>query len=375
MHKLRWLLLSGLFVGLSACSDKEEEEDTDSEQAETDTASDIDITVENGDLDQDGYTEEEGDCDDANAMVYPNGDEICDGIDNNCDGLIDEDVLTSFYADSDGDGYGNPDILTEGCEPPEGYSNNGSDCDDGNNQSHPGADDIDVDGIDQDCDQVDGPDLDGDGVADYQFGGEDCDDMDDTVQSRPNDADCDGYEAPDDCDDTDNSIYPMAGDVAGDGVDSDCDEIDCDAEFQQGLVAESIVVTGNLDATADSTTTPLGSISFDGMTEWISHAEYVADYSADIEILDANHATQTLHFLFEHTMEGSWDYYVLVESATIETSFGSFMSSGMAFVISQGTLQFDSNGEIDSSTQLNTSTYTPWNFKDAPPPRFQPGFW
>ena len=296
MHKLRWLLLSGLFVGLSACSDKEEEEDTHSEQAETDTASDIDITVENGDLDQDGYTEEEGDCDDANAMVYPNGDEICDGIDNNCDGLIDEDVLTSFYADSDGDGYGNPDILTEGCELPEGYSNNGSDCDD-----------------------------------------------------------------------TDSSIYPMAGDVAGDGVDSDCDGSDCDAEFQQGVVAESIVVTGNLDATADSTTTPLGSMSFDGMTEWISDAEYVADYSADIEILDANHATQTLHFLFEHATEGSWDYYVLVESATIETSFGSFMSSGMAFVISQGTLQFDSNGELDSSTQLNTSTYTPWNFKDAPP--------
>ncbi|MEC7984713.1 MAG: flagellar basal body FlgE domain-containing protein [Myxococcota bacterium] len=296
--------MSGLLVGLSACSDKEEVEDTGSEQEETDTSADADITVEYDDLDEDGYTEEEGDCDDGDASVFP------------------------------------------------------------------GAVDSDVDGVDQDCDQVDGPDLDGDGVADSQFGGEDCDDTDDTVQSRPNDADCDGYEAPEDCDDTDDSIYPMAGDVAGDGVDSDCDEVDCDAGFRQGLVADSIVITGNLDAAADSTTSPLGSMIFDGMTESIAAAEDVADYSASIEILDANHATQTLHLLFEHTMEGGWNYYVLGDAAAIETSFNAIMPSGMAFVISTGMLQFESSGEIASSTQLNSSGVTPWNFKDAPPQDF-----
>ena len=64
----------------------------------------------NNDVDGDGYTDDV-DCDDNNASVNPSATEYCDGIDNNCDGTIDEDSAADasiFYADSDSDGYGDP---------------------------------------------------------------------------------------------------------------------------------------------------------------------------------------------------------------------------------------------------------------------------
>ena len=66
------------------------------------------------DADGDGYTEEEGDCDDSDAHSHTI--EICDGIDNNYDGQIDEEVTTVFYADGDGDGFGNSEYVEEACE-------------------------------------------------------------------------------------------------------------------------------------------------------------------------------------------------------------------------------------------------------------------
>ena len=56
------------------------------------------------DADGDGFLSNE-DCDDNDATVYPNATETCDGIDNNCDGEIDEELTTRFYSDSDGDGF------------------------------------------------------------------------------------------------------------------------------------------------------------------------------------------------------------------------------------------------------------------------------
>ena len=56
------------------------------------------------DLDGDGY-EGENDCDDNNASINIDAIEVCDGIDNNCDGQVDEGVLTRYFADLDGDGF------------------------------------------------------------------------------------------------------------------------------------------------------------------------------------------------------------------------------------------------------------------------------
>ena len=71
------------------------------------------------DLDSDGFTEEDGDCDDNNAAINSNAVEICDGLDNNCDGEIDEGVTNTYYLDSDGDGVGDNANTTEACSPPE----------------------------------------------------------------------------------------------------------------------------------------------------------------------------------------------------------------------------------------------------------------
>ena len=81
------------------------------------------------DFDGDGFDAQE-DCNDQDAAIFPAAEEICDGLDNNCDGNIDEEVLLLFYADADEDGYGNPDTSIEACDLPEGFVEDNTDCDD-----------------------------------------------------------------------------------------------------------------------------------------------------------------------------------------------------------------------------------------------------
>ncbi|MCG7850124.1 MAG: DUF1566 domain-containing protein, partial [ANME-2 cluster archaeon] len=101
------------------------------------------------DKDNDGY-DSCNECDDDNADIHPDADEICDGVDNDCDGEIDEGL---FYPDKDKDGYG--DILDVGqsCPVPEGYVSDNTDCNDNDSTINPGAVEIPGDGIDQNCDE------------------------------------------------------------------------------------------------------------------------------------------------------------------------------------------------------------------------------
>ena len=77
-----------------------------------------------------GYVVGGSDCDDGDATVYPAAEELCDGLDNDCDETIDEDVGDLFYIDADGDGVGDSDQTVTQCDPSLGVSSVGGDCDD-----------------------------------------------------------------------------------------------------------------------------------------------------------------------------------------------------------------------------------------------------
>ncbi|RJQ15337.1 MAG: hypothetical protein C4560_10850 [Nitrospiraceae bacterium] len=171
------------------------------------------------DNDGDGYTEIQGDCNDNNDSVYPGALEVCDGIDNNCDGQTDEGLeFNAYYLDHDGDGYGNPFVTTSVCLPPVGYVTDNTDCDDENASANPGAAEV-CDLVDNDCNgQID------EGFALYTY----YRDLDEDAYGNPSDllqrcTQPPGYAANDaDCDDSNASINPAAVELC-DFVDNNCD--------------------------------------------------------------------------------------------------------------------------------------------------------
>ena len=122
---------------------------------------DCDPATTEDDADADGVQACAGDCDDGDPAVYPDAPELCDGMDNDCDGLLEQPGEVDFvnwYADADGDGWGDaavPHPENPLCEPPEGYASNDGDCADGDAAVSPAADEVCGDGIDNDCDGED----------------------------------------------------------------------------------------------------------------------------------------------------------------------------------------------------------------------------
>ena len=130
-------------------------------------------TVAGRDDDEDGYTTP-GDCDDDDPDVNPGATEVCNGIDDDCDGEIDEGFLTTYYRDADGDGYGSDDPTKrkEACAPPDGYVEVAGDCNDSAWAINPDQVEIWGNAVDEDCD----------GVANKCFPGEvGCDGNDERV--------------------------------------------------------------------------------------------------------------------------------------------------------------------------------------------------
>ncbi|MEC9492570.1 Lcl domain-containing protein [Flexistipes sp.] len=99
-----------------------------------------------------GYVTDNTDCDDSDANINPGATEVVDGVDNNCDGSIDEGAIT-YYFDSDGDGFGDPtDNTTVIGDPPTiDLVSNNTDCDDNSSDVYPGAAEL-ADNKDNDCD-------------------------------------------------------------------------------------------------------------------------------------------------------------------------------------------------------------------------------
>ena len=216
-----------------------------------------------------------GDCDDGDSANWPDNDEICDGQDNNCDGLADDGdpaviSLPTWWTDSDSDGYGDPATASQSCLQPVGTTSNGNDCDDGNPAINPAASEA-CNGIDDNCDTfiaASEADDDGDGerVCDGDCNDDDanvntsaseaCNGVDDncdgTTPSDEDDDDDDGARICDgDCDDWDDALHPGATELCN-GQDDDCSgvldptEADDDADGQ-------LICEGDCDDNVSST--------------------------------------------------------------------------------------------------------------------------
>ncbi len=209
----------------------------------------VDEGAEDVDDDGDGVSDFQGDCDDGNAEVYPGASELANGLDDNCNGVVDEGTETS---DDDGDGF----TELEG------------DCDDGNSTLHPAALEL-LDSVDNDCDgMIDentvGSDDDGDGFSELQG---DCDDGDiETWPGAPElsdgeDNDCNGQiddgafitdddgdgftDLANDCDDANPYTYPGAPEYEDD------QDNDCDGSIDEGMNTTDNDGDGYSEATGD----------------------------------------------------------------------------------------------------------------------------
>jgi hypothetical protein len=241
-----------------------------------------------------GLVEVQGDCDDGDPAISPDGLEVCNGEDDDCDGVPDEDVGELYHLDADGDGFGDPGAPTRACALPERHVTDATDCDDLDPLSFPGAAEA-CDGADNDCDEAvdEGLDItfyideDGDGYGAVGTTVEacaapegftdtpgDCDDGTDLISPEANeqcngvddncdgttdedsaidalpfylDADSDGHgdpaaptlacalpaghaASPTDCDDADPAVSPSAPELCNAGLDDDCDGLADDAD-------------------------------------------------------------------------------------------------------------------------------------------------
>lgn len=206
------------------------------------------------DADGDGFLAAE-DCNDADPAVFPGAEELCDGVDNDCDAQVDNGATdaTVWYPDSDGDGHGDLAGEVWACQAPQGHLADATDCNDRDAQISPSAPEV-CNGQDDDCDGLSDDDDESVDVS--------------TGVSWWTDEDGDGYGAGEatqscavppgrsgsgnDCDDADWATYPGAPELC-DGLDNSCDGQTDEGVMGTGIdcPVKSCLALSNLGETTD----------------------------------------------------------------------------------------------------------------------------
>lgn len=289
-----------------------------------------------------GFVADARDCDDSNAEIFPGAPEVCDQIDNDCDGRVDRDdsgldlsTRGVFYADDDLDGYGDPASGIERCSAPEGYVDNDKDCDDADPEKTPESlwfRDEDLDGfgaegmVVESCDAPDGytavagdcNDLAADvspAAIEYCDGiDNNCDSETDEVTSVDvttwySDFDGDGYgidsvtvvacdqpslysEVAGDCDDGNATVYPDAFESC-DGLDNDCDGA-TDYTDSIWVPGDYNTIQGALDSMVDGEVLCVSAGTYSGPLDFGGKSVLVAGSGVGATTLDADGAQLTL---------------------------------------------------------------------------------
>ncbi len=197
-----------------------------------------------------GYAAVSTDCNDARALSNPGATEYCNTYDDDCDGTTDEDAAadaTTWYADTDGDGYGNAAVSDVACSVPSGYVASSTDCNDARALSNPAATEY-CNSYDDDCDGTTDEDAAIDALTWYRDA-----DADGYGSASVTDVACtapSGYVASaTDCDDAASSVNPGGSEVCdASDTDEDCDGLVDDADASVSAASES---TWYLDADGD----------------------------------------------------------------------------------------------------------------------------
>ncbi|HMV66638.1 MAG TPA: putative metal-binding motif-containing protein [Myxococcota bacterium] len=272
------------------------------------------------------------DCDDTTTAIRPDASEICDGIDNDCDRLIDDDDdvvvgATIWYDDADDDGYGDPNLFAARCDPGDAQVVQlGGDCDPRSSAVNPGASERACDGVDNDCDGA-------------------------TPDSR--DADNDGADSCDDCDDNDRAVHPGAPDACGDGADTNCDGFECSTfsdDFESGALGAAWTSSGAARWAVDSSRVHAGA--------WAARSGNISDNQlSTLEITLSYASSGTISFWHKESTESGYDYLLFLVDGTEQARWsGNNVWQQEAWRIPAGVHTFKWRYDKDSSRSDNDDT-------------------